>query len=252
MARPFSGKYSSLKFGVLLLITVFAVLYYSVDRVIMPKVTRQNQIISVPELLGMSESAALATIDSIGLVHDSTTFRIGSDSLQGLIADQNPRPNASVRPGRRIYLTVYRGSEPDILIPDVTNESLRNAKRILTAAGLIVRQEIPDEIPNPHSGMVTRTSPKAGISVPRGDSITVWYGRGRNLNRLVEVPNVVGQRYSDAEVLLQGLFFWPTLLDEQTGHANPLILRQSPKPGEFLPEGSTIRLFADGDSSEQD
>ncbi|MCY4159849.1 MAG: PASTA domain-containing protein [Bacteroidetes bacterium] len=215
----------------------------------MPRFTRQDQIISVPDLKGKLLPDALNIIHNAGLVLGDTTSRIGPKELLGQVAAQNPRANASVKLGRRIYLSTYRGSEPDVIIPDVITQSLRNARLSLTTSGLVVRSEEADTIPSPVPDMVTRILPPAGTLVPNGDSVTVWYGRGLDQDRLVEIPNVVGLPYDEAEVLLRALSLWPTLLDlDEKGNENPLILRQSPLPGERLPSGSTLRLFASVDS----
>jgi len=237
-----------LLWGTVFLTGMFFLLYYATDRILMPNFTRQAETIRVPDFRGKSISNALTEIISAELVLGDTTSRIGPKDLQGLVASQSPRPNASVKVGRRIYLTLYRGSAPDVAIPDVTEESLRNARLTLTAVGLVVRYERPDTIPSPFPDMVTRILPGAGTLVPRGDSVTVWYGLGLNQTRLVEVPDVVGLRYEDAEGMLRPLFFWPTLLGLTEDSENPLIMRQSPGPGEMLPAGSTLRLFATADS----
>ncbi len=239
-----------LKWGAALLVVVFFALYLTVDQIIMPRITRQSEVVFVPDFQGMPISEALLEIDSVGLVFGDTTSRIGPDSLQGLVAVQTPRPSAPVRPGRRIYLSIYRGLEQDVVVPDVSTQSRRNARLALRAAGLVVYEE-PDTIPSPDPGAVTRTDPVAGSVIPRGDSITVWYGRGLNQNRLVEVPDVVGQRHHTADSLLRALFFWPRLLGQEEDPDNPLILRQSPESGELRAEGSDIRLFTTADSLDQ-
>ncbi len=234
--------------GALLLFATVSGLYYSIDQIVMPRMTRQNEIITVPDLRSKSLADALTEIEVSSLVLGDTTSRIGPESLQGLIASQSPRPRASVKSGRRVYLTIYRGTEPDITIPDVTEQSLRNARLILESVGLVVHQEAPDTIPSPVPRMVTRIVPTAGEVVPRGDSVTVFYGQGLNLDRLVSVPNVVGQRYIIADSLLRLSSLWPTLLDTIPQNDNPLIQRQSPAPEVRLPAGSTLRLYATPDS----
>lgn len=252
MKRTPLRKNSYLKWGTVLLLLLLLTLYFTVDQIIMPGVTRQRDIVTVPDYYGMRESDALEEISSADLVHDGTTYRIGPDSLQGVVAHQTPRPDASVRPGRRVYLTVYRGSEPDVTVPDVSGLSLRNARLDLTAAGLVVWHEQPDSIPSPVPDIVTRTEPIAGSLVPSGGSVMIWYGRGMNHNQMIEVPNVVGQRYLPAVALLRPLFFWPELLDQEEDLENPVIRRQSPEPGELLPAGATIRLYATADSLDQE
>ena len=252
MKRTPLHKNSYFKWGVALLIAVFLLLYFVVDRVVMPSITRQNDIISVPDFTGKTVAEALAEIESSDLVLGDTTSRTGPNQRHGLIASQTPRPNASVKSGRRVYLSIYRRSNPYVVVPDVIEESLRNAKLRLEASGLVVHHEEPDTIPSPVIGTVTRIFPAVGDSVLKGDSVTVWYGRGVDEDRLVLVPNVVGRRYLVAETILRDLSFWPTLLDQIEDDANPLILRQSPEPGKRLPAGSTLRLFATDASLEEE
>ncbi len=239
-----------LKWGIAALLVLFFALYHTVDKILMPRLTRQSEIVFVPDFQGKPISEVLMEIHSVGLVFGDTTSRIGPDSLQGLVAVQTPRPSAPVRPGRRIYLSIYRGVEQDVIVPDVSTQSRRNARLALTAAGLLIYEQ-PDTIPSPDPGAVTRTDPVAGSLVPRGDSITVWYGRGLNQGRLVEVPDVVGERHHAADSLLRALFFWPRLLGQPEDSDNPVILRQSPEPGELRAEGSDIRLFTTPDSLDQ-
>ena len=236
------------QWGGLFLVGLFLGLYYLVDRVMMPSVTRQNETISVPDVRGMPLPDALMEIEAASLVLGDTTSRIGLKSQQGLIASQNPRPNASVKLGRRVYLSVFRGSEPDVRIPDVTEQSLRNARLTLSAIGLVVRRVEPDTIPSPVPQMVTRIDPPVGTILPRGDSVIVYYGLGLISSRPITVPNVVGLDYMTADSILRFHSFWPTLLDQGSEDNNPIILRQSPGYGESLPAGSTLRLFASADS----
>ncbi|MCY4232545.1 MAG: PASTA domain-containing protein [Bacteroidetes bacterium] len=234
----------------ILLFALILALYYSVDQIVMPRMTRQDETITVPDLRDRPLSEALTEIEASSLVLGDTTSRIGLESQQGLIVSQRPRPLAQVKTGRRVYLTIYRGSEPDITIPDVTEQSLRNARLILEALGLVVQQEVPDTIPSPVPSMVTRIFPSVGTMIARGDSVTIFYGQGIDLDRMVTVPNVVGQRYAVADSLLRLSGLWPTLLDEDLDHDNPFILRQSTTPGETLPAGSTLRLFTTPNSLE--
>jgi len=239
------------QWGSVLLVVLFLGLYYLVDRVIMPDITRQNETISVPDLRGVPLLDALTKIEDASLVLGDTTSRIGLKSQQGLVASQSPRPNSLVKLGRRVYLSIYRGSEPDVTIPDVTEQSLRNARLTLSASGLVVHRVEPDTIPSPVPQMVTRIDPPVGTLVPRGDSVIVYYGIGLALSRLIVVPSVIGFDFGTADSLLRGLSFWPTLLDDRE-EDNPVILRQSPRSGEILPAGSTLRLFATADSLRKD
>ena len=92
--------------------------------------------------------------------------------------------------------------------------------------------------------MVTRTDPPAGELLQKGDTVRIWYGLGLNPNYSVELPDVAGSQHNAAEQILHLLHRWPSPLGYDKKD-NPLISRHSPEPGSFVPQRSTIRLFAD-------
>ena len=232
--------------GAVLLAGLFFLLYFTVDKVIMPRVTRQSTTITVPNLIGQPFDRALATLEDVGLIFSNSTTRVAPDSSKlGVVADQHPPAQTSAKSGRRMSLAVYHNLAPPITVPDVIQKTRRSAEEILKSKDLKVR-ELPDPSPNPYKNTITRTYPVAGSLVSRGDSITVWYSRGPNTNRLVEVPDIVGEPYLSALAILRGLSFWPELrgLENDTDYGeSSKIIRQYPGPGEFLPEGSVIRLY---------
>ena len=198
----------------------------------MPAVTRQNDTLSVPNLQGKFLPEALSELHANALVLGDTTSRVGTDHLQGIVADQSPRPNSFVKKGRRIYLEIYRGFEPDVIVPNVVEQSLREAREVLTAAGLRIHSEKSDRCPFPP--YVTKISPTPGSPLPLGDSVEIWYGPGQSPNLVEDVPDVVGRTYEEARHLLRASCWWPSLLDRKQGEDNPVILRQSPEPGKRL------------------
>lgn len=64
--------------------------------------------VAVPDLVGMEEEAALALIDSLGLVvgEVEAQFRFGLD--QGKVVQQEPSPGVTVEAGARVRLVVGR------------------------------------------------------------------------------------------------------------------------------------------------
>ena len=234
-----------LKWGLAVLLVLVALLYFAVDNLIMPRVTRHGTEITVPDVSNKSLPEALEALADAGLVFGDSTAHHGTESQQGLVRSQNPRAGAKTKPGRRVHLTIYRGFPEPIAVPDVILASLRDARSDLRRAELIVHpDELPDTTRSPFPDMVTRTEPPAGVHLQKGDTVRIWYGLGLNPNHSVEVPNVAGMQHTAAEQILRPLHLWPSPLGYDK-RDNPLITRQSPEPGSHVPQGSTIRLFAD-------
>ena len=228
-----------------MLLFLVALLYFAVDKLIMPRVTRHGTEISVPNISNKPLPEALEALADAGLVVGDSTTHPGTELQQGLVRSQNPRAGAKTKPGRRVHLTIYRGFPEPIAVPDIILASLRDARSDLRRAGLIVHpDELPDTTRSPFPDMVTRTEPPAGELLQKGDTVRIWYGLGLNPNYSVEVPNVAGSPHNTAEQILRALHLWPSPLGYDKKD-NPLISRQSPEPGSYVPQGSTIRLFAD-------
>lgn len=228
-----------------------ALLYFAVDKLIMPRVTRHGTEISVPDISDKPLPEALEALSDAGLVVGDSTTHPGTEHQQGLVRSQSPRADAKTKPGRRVHLTIYRGFPEPIAVPDVILASLRDARSDLRRAALIVHpDELPDTTRSPFPDMVTRTEPPAGVLLQKGDTVRIWYGLGLNPNYSVKVPNVAGSRHNAAEQLLRPLHLWPSALGYDKGD-NLLITRQSPEPGSYVPQGSTIRLFADSSHADE-
>lgn len=228
-----------------MLLFLVALLYFAVDKLIMPRVTRHGTEIAVPDISNTPLPDALEALADAGLVVGDSTTHPGTERQQGLVRSQNPRAGARTKPGRRVHLTIYRGFPEPIAVPDVILASVRDARSDLRRAELIVHpDELPDTTRSPFPDMVTRTEPSAGVLLQKGDTVRIWYGLGLNPNNSVEVPNVAGSQHNAAEQLLRRLHLWPSPLGYDKKE-NPLITRQSPEPGSYVPQGSTIRLFAD-------
>ncbi len=229
----------------MVLLFLAALLYFAVDKLIMPRVTRHGTEIIVPDISNRPLPEALDALADAGLVVGDSTTHPGTELQQGLVRSQNPRAGARTKPGRRVHLTIYRGFPEPIAVPDVILASVRDARSDLRRADLVVHpDELPDTTRSPFPDMVTRTEPSAGVLLQKGDTVRIWYGLGINPNYSVEVPNVAGSQHNAAEQLLRPLHLWPSPLGYDKSD-NPVITRQSPEPGSYVPQGSTIRLFAD-------
>lgn len=230
--------------GLVALVLIALAAYWLVDRRLMPAYTRHDALIHMPDLRGMTLDSALSQLRSFDLELGDTLTRFEPNRTLGIVLDQNPRASASIKPGRRVYLTMNEGREPDIPVPNVEGQSLRNARAMILGVGLNIRGEAPDTIPSPMAGPVTRVEPPPDSPLSPGDSVMIWYGTGPDPNAFTLVPDVVGLRMLQARTLLRERRLWDVVLDRDIGDDNPRIRRQFPEAGTRIMEGSQIRLYA--------
>ncbi len=95
--------------------------------------------IPVPSLAGEEQEDAERTLNDLGLVPEVTEEE--SESIpEGTVISQSPDTGTNVGPGATVTLTVSSGP-PEIDIPDVVGESVRDARKALEEAGFEVEVE---------------------------------------------------------------------------------------------------------------
>ncbi|MFQ5570047.1 MAG: PASTA domain-containing protein [Terriglobia bacterium] len=218
--------------------------YFLVNNLIMPAYTRHDVTVRVPSLLNKSLEDAEHLLAEQGLGVGKSEQRFNPNFPRDVIMDQNPAPDAQVKPGRLIYLTINSGEVQIVKIPSVKDVSLREARSRLQILGLLVEEERPDSIPSPHRNTVTRQRPPAGEMVPKGSSVTLWYSTGPG-EQYVTIPDVTGQTVSQAQEMLLDRRLRSVVLglEAYEGVADPVVLRQSHPPGTRVREGFELRLF---------
>jgi eukaryotic-like serine/threonine-protein kinase len=241
------------------LVVIVVGLYFLFNAIIMPSYTRHDESLSVPNVLDRSYEDAREVLEARGLAVERQVGRYNPRVPQNQVVDQNPPPNAPVKPGRRVYLTVNSGTAPVVSVPDLSGTSLREARNRLTSLGLEVGRERVDSIPSPYARTVTRQRPAAGDSLKKGATVDIWYSRGLGEER-VAVPDVRGVRVSVAEDLLLRRKLRSVVInanasadDTHPGDKNEAkrlwVRDQGLQPGSTVRSGTEVRLFATPDSN---
>lgn len=131
--------------------------------------------ISVPEVVGQTQTEASANLESAGL-----RFALGPDKdgplPMGLVAEQNPKPGSRVRKGTVVQIRLSTGM---IEIPSLTGLNRTDAEKLLRAAGLdsiIIANEYSDEV---ETGWVVNVEPKSGTKVRAKTPVRLRIAAGR-------------------------------------------------------------------------
>ena len=224
------------------LIAVLFIGYLLFNHLIMPTYTRYDVTVRVPDVRNRSLEEAREILAQRGLGVGTPEQRFDRDRQPNVILDQSPPPEAAVKPGRLIYITINSGEIPMVTIPRVEGMSLREARNRLLAQGLTIEAERADSIPSPYSNTVTHQQPPAGETVPEATGITLWYSRGPG-ERYVELPDVTGMTVSEARRTLLRRRLRAVVLDQSEEVDDPVVVRQSREPGTRVREGFELRLF---------
>jgi len=122
-----------------------------------------------------------------------------------------------------------------VAIPDLTGKSPDEAKNVLKGLGLDSADGGPQDSVQP-AGTVSSTDPAGGTSVGKGTVVTIFTSNGS----LVAVPNVVGQKASDAQKALTGAGF--SVKISGSGGGDAVVQTQDPAANTPAKQGTQITL----------
>ncbi|GCB50134.1 Stk1 family PASTA domain-containing Ser/Thr kinase [Streptomyces sp. NL15-2K] len=196
------------------------------------------ETVKVPDLEGYRLDKARAVLKQSGLEPGMVTRAFSEDVPKGFVISSDPAVGIERRAGSAIALTVSKGRPVDI--PDVTGEDLADARAELAEAGLKVKVSAEEVTSSEFDkGQVARQTPGSGRQVAAGDTVTLTLSKGP---KMIEVPDVVGDRVDEAKEKLEGAGFQ---VDEDRGLLGlfgDTVKSQSVEGGETAPEGSKIKI----------
>ncbi len=155
--------------------------------------------VAVPDVRGKTVAEARLTLDAQGLKVGEVE-QVFSTKPVGIVVDQDPLPRFSTRSGGAVNLSVSKGIER-IQVPDVTGQSLEDAKAELEAKGFKVGKVTEKEQVGP-PGRVLASDPAAGATLPKGSAVNLTVISGK-----VTVPDLFGKTFEEARAQLEALGF---------------------------------------------
>lgn len=213
---------------------------FLLDLVIMPYYTNYNEGITVPDVTKTSLKEAERVLEEYGLRHEVLDRRSHSAYPANYIIDQSPSPHQIVKPNRKIYLTVNSSSEPQTVVPDVVNMSLRNAEIQLENHGLTVGSISYES--SRFRNTILRQSVAAGDTVSRETVVNLAVSDGLG-SRIVDVPDIIGMRLSEAQqnITKAGLRVSEVRFQPSREYTPNTVISFTPDE-EQLTEGESLRL----------
>jgi beta-lactam-binding protein with PASTA domain len=145
--------------------------------------TNHGEEITVPDLSKLSVEVAeekLSALDLEYVLLDTTEYQ--SDFPKFSVVKQDPIAGSKVKEGRKIYIKVNSDAYREVIMPDLIEQTLRQAEPTLLALGL----ELGDKTYKPYLGkdMVLEMrykgkKLKAGDKIPKASKIDLVLGDGK-------------------------------------------------------------------------
>lgn len=188
--------------------------------------TRHGKTIPVPDFVGLSiddvrREASRLDLDIV--VQDSI---FDADVAGGVVVEQLPRHGrkreVTVKPGRKIYVTINAYNRRMVTVPFVAKQSLRQAKNQLERAGLTIKELVyePDRVATDYVlreeiGGRQILSSSSPVTVPYATGVTLYVSYEPS-KAMTVVPKVIGMRLSQAQSTLwdNGLNVGEVVYDE--------------------------------------
>ena len=133
--------------------------------------------ITVPDVVGESQSAATSVIVSTGLIVGNITSQPSNSTIVGHVISQSPSAGASVADGSTVNLAISSGPPP-VTVPNVVGQTQTLATTAITAAGLVLGTVATSSSNTVNSGEVISESPGAGTSVSGGAAVNLVVSSG--------------------------------------------------------------------------
>lgn len=235
-----------------IIVAIFLIIFLTFFFVYLPWSTNHGQSIAVPDLKGMTLEEMENALDERDLdfeINDSI-FDPKAKPLTVLI--QYPKAGATVKEGRKIYLTVASLSAPLATLPDIIGRSLSSAKNQLLNLQLICDVEyVPDIATNTvlkvkYNGAEIKPKEK----IPKGSRVTLVVADGYG-DEMVDVPNLVGLPVDEATVAAEGVGLSINIIYEGPvdGITDGTVTRQKPTADSGkVRSGETVDIFVAGNA----
>ncbi|MFI6165745.1 Stk1 family PASTA domain-containing Ser/Thr kinase [Nocardia sp. NPDC051052] len=181
-------------------------------------ITKVNQLI---------RDAGLQPVDS---------GEIGNAAPKGSLAKVDPGPGVVLPMGGQVKVYRSKGSQP-VKVPDVRGKTTAEATKILTDAGIAVRENRSQFDRSIEADKAIGTDPAAGTTIQSGDGVALL------VSNALKMPDVRGWTVANARAKLQSLGV-QVEVKQLVASDSSLIVSQSPAVGANIESGNSVSLVA--------
>ena len=143
--------------------------------------TFHGQERAVPDVKGLELRVASANVEHSGLRAVVSDSVFDSKAAPGTVVEQTPIPNARIKKGGSVYLTIVAFTPKMVTVPDFYNVSARQARSMFEGLGISAIREV--SVPSEYAGLVlgakfNGVELRPGARIPMSAVITLEVGQG--------------------------------------------------------------------------
>lgn len=228
------------KLGILVLLIIGLVLFF--NSLLMPWYVKHAELVKVPNVTGLNFLEAKKVLEDSGLDVKQGDIRYDENKPIGLVLEQAPAVDETVKKGRRVYLTVC-GGEQLIDVPRLIGKSERDARFTLVQRNLtpgdIVRKFTAEQ---PEDYVISQII-QPGSKVKKGTKVDLIVSNGPVVGDII-IPDLIGKKLADAQkVLLDKKLKVGKVTYQSSDLPAGQILDQYPKKDKSAKENTQVDLF---------
>lgn len=207
------------------------------------RLSARGSSVTVPDMDGMDLKQVKQALASRGLEMAIVGEDFSEKFPAGCVIGQQPAKDSRVKRGRRVKLTLSRGSEI-VTVPTLREMSQQDAEFLVRQLDLDLATVISAPASAPRRTVLAQ-EPGPGERVPRGSAIKLLVSEGAVPLTLV-MPRVTGMSARDALAKLRTLALKITEVtyESTTLYEGGLVLSQVPSAGFRVSPGDEVRLKA--------
>lgn len=199
-------------------------------------------LVAVPDVAGLTQAEAVATVTGAGLKPHVTTSRPATASeAAGTVSSQDPPPGSRVTRGAIVELKVV-GVAESAAVPDVVGLKSEVARERLRSAGFGVRlTQRKSAVGRP--GSVIQQDPVAGALVVPGSAVSLVVAAGGAAGT-VPVPRLSGLTREEAESQLLAADLAVEIAENPNSDAaQGIVMMQYPSEGTEVEPGAVVGII---------
>lgn len=199
----------------------------------------------LPNVTGLHLDDAVRRLRMAGFDGEQGEQRYHASAPEGTVLEQQPVGGTMMPRGTMVTMSTSKG-QLEAQVPRVVGLSRRQAQTTLQNAGFVVGDVLPQPSDAPR-GEVIAMRPLAGTTHPIPSAVNLTVSSGPSA---LDMPDVVGQSYPQARVLLEQLGLEPAapVYDSTSYMPEYTVLAQSPLPGVAVAPGTAVTLRVAGRS----
>ena len=223
-------------------LVVILLILVAVDKFVMPWYVKLGQVESVPNVVGIPFAEAQKRLEKMGFQVKKSEPRFDNRYPPGTVVMQLPYGGAQTKMGRRVYLTLSRGTEM-VPVPELLGMPVREARIMLMRAGFDMGEMIYQHNDTIMKGLVFAQSIPAKIGARPGAIIDVMISRGPS-TRFTMMPNLLSLDIDQARNRLEnaGLVLGVVHYKDNPAYVRNTVIEQTVAPYAQVAQGAAVDI----------